>query len=100
MAYRVLAKKQILIPSAFVVRALTRGGRRYHCTNCGERMFVKYESGLCPLCYNGRRPWAVSDESGRSVPDHMALVGVLDDPTVETPAHRTAEDGETRPARA
>lgn len=98
MAYRLLPKKQTLLPSAFVVRALTRGGRRYHCANCGERMFVQYESGLCPLCYNGRRPWAASEDVGRPVPDHMALAGVLDDPTVEaTHAPAVEEDPQRAP---
>ena len=49
-------RKQVLIPSGYLVHALARAGRRYNCRNCGDRMFVRYESGLCPLCFNGRRP--------------------------------------------
>jgi hypothetical protein len=71
-----------MIPSSFVVRALTSQGRRYACTNCGEQMFVQYESGLCPLCYNGRRPLRGS-EARREVPQALALAGVLDDPMLE-----------------
>ena len=44
-----------MIHSGFLIQALRRGGAVHRCINCGERMFVKYASGLCPLCYNGRR---------------------------------------------
>jgi hypothetical protein len=71
-----------MIPSSFVIRALTQHGRRYECTNCGEQMFVQYESGLCPLCYNGRRPLR-GVPSVRDVPHVLALVGVLDDPMLD-----------------
>lgn len=71
-----------MIPSSFVIRALAQHGRRYECTNCGEQMFVQYESGLCPLCYNGRRPLRGAD-SAREVPHVLALVGVLDDPMLD-----------------
>jgi hypothetical protein len=78
----VLPKRRSLIPSSFVVRALTSQGRRYACTNCGEQMFVQYESGLCPLCYNGRRPLR-GVSTLREVPHALALAGVLDDPMLE-----------------
>jgi hypothetical protein len=78
----ILPSRRSLIPSSFVVRALTSQGRRYACENCGEQMFVKYESGLCPLCYNGRRPLRGS-EVRREVPHALALVGVLDDPVLD-----------------
>ena len=78
----VLPKRRSLIPSPFVVRALTSQGRRYACHNCGELMFVQYESGLCPLCYNGRRPLR-GVQSVREVPHALALAGVLDDPMFE-----------------
>jgi len=71
-----------MIESGFLVQALRRGGAVYHCDNCGERMFVKYESGLCPLCYNGRRALRV-DEPVRVVSHEHALAGVLDDPAIE-----------------
>ncbi len=71
-----------MIPSSFVIRALAHQGRRYECRNCHEQMFVQYESGLCPLCYNGRRPLRFS-EAAREVPHALALAGVLDDPLLE-----------------
>jgi hypothetical protein len=46
-------------------------------------MFVRYESGLCPLCYNDRRPVNL-EESVREVPAEMVLAGILDDPALET----------------
>ena len=74
----ILPSRRSLIPSSFVVRALSAEGRRYTCTNCGEQMFVQFESGLCPLCYNGRRPLRGAG-SVREVPHALALAGVLDD---------------------
>jgi hypothetical protein len=74
----ILPQRRSLIPSSFVVRALTAQGRRYECSNCGEQMFVQFESGLCPHCYNGRRPLRGS-EAVREVPHALALAGVLDD---------------------
>jgi hypothetical protein len=41
-----------------VVRALDHGPR-FHCGECGSKMFVRSESGLCPRCYNDQR---VKDE--------------------------------------
>jgi hypothetical protein len=78
----VLPKRRSMIPSSFVVRALTSQGRRYACSNCGEQMFVQFESGLCPLCYNGRRPLR-GVQAVREVPHALALAGVLDDPTLD-----------------
>jgi hypothetical protein len=74
----ILPSRRSLIPSSFVVRALSAQGRRYACTNCGEQMFVQYESGLCPHCYNGRRPMRGTGPE-REVPLALALAGVLDD---------------------
>jgi len=82
MANQVLPKPRTLLPSGFVVRALSRQGRRYHCGNCGDVMFVRHASGLCPLCFNDRKPWRASSEP-REIPPHLALVGVLDDPAFE-----------------
>ncbi|MAE93570.1 MAG: hypothetical protein QF410_10025 [Planctomycetota bacterium] len=72
-----------LLPGSFIVRALALQGRRFACHNCGDTMFVRYGSGLCPLCYNGRRPLVGLDETSTDVPGHMALAGVLDDPTLD-----------------
>jgi len=83
MASSLRPKHRSLIPSSFVIRALARAGRRYHCRCCGERMFVRFESGLCPLCFNGRSGLEPPEEPLRPVPGHMALAGVLDDPQVE-----------------
>ena len=78
----VLPKIRTMIPSSFVIRALAHHGRRFECKNCGEQMFVQYESGLCPLCFNGRR---AIDYPGvrREVPASLVLAGVLDDPLLE-----------------
>jgi hypothetical protein len=78
----ILPTRRSMIPSSFVVRALAHQGQRYACTNCGEQMFVRYDSGLCPLCYNGRRPLR-GVASVREVPHSLALAGVLDDPMLE-----------------
>jgi hypothetical protein len=78
----ILHSRRSLIPSSFVVRALCAQGRRYACTNCGEQMFVQYESGLCPLCFNGRRPLRGTGAL-REVPHALALAGVMDDPSLD-----------------
>lgn len=72
------------IPSSFLVRVLAHRGRRHHCAQCGELMFVRYASGLCPLCFNGRRG---ADPLGPrvEVPHEQVLAGVLDDPAIEDP---------------
>lgn len=82
MAKHVPPKKRMVIPSAWLVHALGRSGRRYECRSCGERMFVVYESGLCPLCFNGRSPDA---QGVRHVPPEQALVGVPDELAIEGP---------------
>jgi hypothetical protein len=73
----ILPKRRSLIPSSFVVRALTAQGQRFECENCGEQMFVRYESGLCPHCFNGRRPLRGSDVP-RELPNALALAGIDD----------------------
>jgi len=90
----ILPTRRSMIPSSFVVRALAHQGQRYACTNCGEQMFVRYDSGLCPLCYNGRRPLR-GVASLREVPASLALAGVLDDPMLE----ELEDDGRTLHAR-
>jgi hypothetical protein len=82
MSSVLLPKLRTMLPSSFVIRSLLKHGRRYACTNCGEQMFVRYESGLCPLCFNGRRPLR-SVEPRREVSHALALAGVLDDPMLE-----------------
>ena len=52
----ILPKVRTLIPSSFVVRALAHQGPRFHCANCGDVMFVRGASGLCPMCFNDRKP--------------------------------------------
>jgi len=55
MANDILPKPQLLLSGAFVIRALGLYGPRYECGDCGATMFVKYESGLCPHCFNSQR---------------------------------------------
>lgn len=100
MSSVLLPKLRTMLPSSFVIRSLLQHGRRYACTNCGEQMFVRYESGLCPLCFNGRRPLR-GVEPRREVPHALALVGVLDDPTLEELERLDLECGRPQPhARA
>ncbi|MBW2241530.1 MAG: hypothetical protein JRH01_06045 [Deltaproteobacteria bacterium] len=83
--HRVLRRgPRTLLPSPFLIKALAAQGRRYECAHCGDTMFVRYESGLCPLCYNGRRGADVCTGEAQSVPGHLALAGVLDDPALES----------------
>ena len=77
-----LPASRATIHSGFLIRTLRLRGAVHHCVNCGERMFVKYESGLCPLCYNGRRDLR-SEEPVHVVGDGNVLAGVLDDPAIE-----------------
>jgi hypothetical protein len=39
------------IRSAYLVRVLANSRRWNHCRSCGARMFVKPDSGLCPVCF-------------------------------------------------
>jgi len=68
------------LSSTWVVWALLREGPIHYCSNCSERMFVRYDSGLCPLCWNGARELLVAPIP---VPHEHALVGILDDPAIE-----------------
>lgn len=54
MRMKILPRQKMAIQSAWLVRALARNGPTHHCDGCGGRMFVKAESGLCPLCYTRR----------------------------------------------
>jgi hypothetical protein len=55
MARFIRPKPGLVLSSSHVVRALDLYGPRYHCDDCGSKMFVRYESGLCPRCFNGHR---------------------------------------------
>jgi hypothetical protein len=55
MANAILPKPQLLLSGAFVIRALGLFGPRYECGDCGATMFVRYDSGLCPHCFNSQR---------------------------------------------
>lgn len=71
-----------MIHSGFLIQSLRRRGAVHRCINCDERMFVKYASGLCPLCYNDRRELRL-DEPVHLAPDEIVLAGVFDDPAIE-----------------
>ena len=70
------------ISSTWVVWGLSKGGSAHTCDNCGARMFVRYSSGLCPLCFNGLRQLEAAGTVVQ-VPLERALAGVLDDPAIE-----------------
>ena len=74
--------KDYCIGSTWVVWGLWKGGSVHTCDGCGARMFVRYSSGLCPLCFNGLHG---SELAGPvvQVPAARALAGVLDDPAIE-----------------
>jgi hypothetical protein len=55
MSNWILPKVPLLLSGAYVIRALGLYGPRYECADCGATMFVRYESGLCPHCFNGQR---------------------------------------------
>jgi ribosomal protein S27AE len=55
MSKEILPKPQLLLSGAYLIRALGLFGSRYECGECGATMFVRYESGLCPRCFNGQR---------------------------------------------
>jgi hypothetical protein len=78
---RAAVSKDHCIPSAWVVRGLAQGGPVHACQSCGARMFVRYASGLCPLCWNGRGPERAALVT--HVAPERALAGVLDDPAIE-----------------
>jgi hypothetical protein len=75
------ASKDHCIPSAWIVRGLAQAGTVYTCRSCNARMFVRYASGLCPLCWNGRGPERTTLMT--HVLAERALAGVLDDPAIE-----------------
>ena len=57
-------KPGLVLSSSHVVRALDLHGPRYLCGGCGSKMFVKYDSGLCPRCFNREKQ---ADSSVREV---------------------------------
>ena len=52
MAQFIRPKPGLVLSSSHVVRALDLHGPRYQCGGCGSKMFVRYDSGLCPRCFN------------------------------------------------
>lgn len=84
------AQKDHCIPSAWIVRGLAQAGSVHSCTRCNARMFVRYASGLCPLCWNGRTPerTLAGPELVIHVSAERALAGVLDDPAIEVELSR------------
>ncbi len=90
---RIRPTNRATIHCGFLIQALRSDGAVHRCVNCGERMFVKFASGLCPLCYNGRRPLRV-EGALQVVRDGLALAGVLDDPGIEV----VPESGERAPS--
>jgi hypothetical protein len=77
--------KDFCIASTWVVWGLGKGGSVHTCDGCGARMFVRYSSGLCPLCFNGLRE-PLPSGGVVHVPASRALAGVLDDPAIEADA--------------
>ena len=63
MTNEILPKPQLLLSGAYLIRALGLHGSRYECADCGATMFVRYESGLCPHCFNGQRAKHAHTES-------------------------------------
>ena len=66
-----------MIPNAELIASLLQKGPVHHCESCGQRMFVRNDSGLCPLCWNGRQP--LETEGPLRMDDDLALAGILDD---------------------
>ena len=58
MAINVKAGQRSLIPSSKLTRLIGERGDVHACRECGQRMFVKSESGLCPFCFNKDNPMA------------------------------------------
>jgi hypothetical protein len=56
------------IPSAYLIRALARREAE-HCDRCGDRMFVKGASGLCPFCLADRPVRPLAMKAARIRPD-------------------------------
>jgi hypothetical protein len=55
------------IPNAFLIRALARGESQ-HCEGCGNRMFVKTQTGKCPFCRAGFPPPAATKTAAPARP--------------------------------
>lgn len=70
-----------MIPNAELIASLLRKGPIHHCESCGQRMFVRNDSGLCPLCWNGRQP--LETVGPVHVDDELALAGILDDTDID-----------------
>ena len=75
MANSILPKPQLLLSGAFVIRALGLYGPRYECGDCGATMFVRYDSGLCPRCFNREK---AADSSATEVLYDFEQLGTED----------------------
>ena len=75
MAQIIRPKPGLVLSSSHVVRALDLHGPRYHCDGCGSKMFVKYESGLCPRCFNREK---AADSSATEVLYDFEQLGTED----------------------
>jgi hypothetical protein len=71
----VAERRGSLIDNAWLVRVLANSPHAHDCSECGARMFVRAESGLCPVCFTDRRlreeqiETVVDSEAGRAVQD-------------------------------
>jgi hypothetical protein len=75
MAQFIRPKPGLVLSSSHVVRALDLHGPRYQCGGCGSKMFVKYESGLCPRCFNREK---AADHSATEVLYDFEQLGTED----------------------
>ena len=50
-----MPKRGNVIHNAWLVRVLANSRDAHQCARCGARMFVKGESGLCPVCFTEAR---------------------------------------------
>ena len=75
MAQFIRPKPGLVLSSSHVVRALDLHGPRYHCDSCGSKMFVKYDSGLCPRCFNREKQ---ADSSATEVLYDFERIGTED----------------------
>jgi hypothetical protein len=55
MRLRLLPRQKLIFHSAWLVRVLSDSRSGHRCRDCGSRMFVKPESGSCPVCRGRRR---------------------------------------------
>ena len=70
-----------MIPNAELIASLVRKGEVHHCEVCGQRMFVRSKSGLCPPCWNGRQP--TQADAPVRLDEELAMAGILDDTDID-----------------